>query len=315
MFSHIYNQLNSKMSRNNSDFFDPMPTSSFYLICSLMTFQLILSTVILSTIIWYGFYEENNQRNLIHRLCGFLSFVVLVTNGYNTGLHLIAIISGPLPDWICYSMGLGSMIFSIASAVTLNEILLLKYLYICIWKHVRFVHDDFFGTFLPTLNAFISVYFSLLASEGWTLGPFYDYFSCPNLTSQASEDSKLVIIIIGVFSSSFHLISYVMIYRQKRFLEISEHNGNQISMAKLELIQNFSMYAFVSVLSLFPVVVRYLVKSEFSLWTQIVPLVYVPLLITVVMPMLYIAKNPNLRKAVKTEFRETFHLDHIQIMS
>ena len=76
------------------------------------------------------------------------------------GITSLRIWFGPLPYEICHFQLWVSIIVLWYSIFTLFFISLAKFMYICVWKHMRDMNDDLIVTFVVRISVFISIWVS-----------------------------------------------------------------------------------------------------------------------------------------------------------
>ena len=90
---------------------------------------------------------------------------------------------GPLPSEICYIQLWATNVNLWYCVLTIFFISLFKFLYICVWKHMRDMNDDLLVRFIIRLSIFISVWVTTTgfvnrkgnSSEGFCTGIFNDH--------------------------------------------------------------------------------------------------------------------------------------------
>ena len=99
------------------------------------------------------------------------------------GIKSCRIWFGPLPVKICQLQHTASHVMIWYCILTLFFISLAKFMYICVWKHMRDMNDDLIVTILVRTTVFISIWVSTTgfagktggASDAMCIGVFNDY--------------------------------------------------------------------------------------------------------------------------------------------
>ena len=97
-------------------------------------------------------------NNLILKFEGFLQgalYGIIVC-----GITSFRIWFGPLPEEICHFQAWAAKVVLWYSIFTWFFISLAKFMYICVWKHMRDMNDDLIVTFLVRIAVFISIWVS-----------------------------------------------------------------------------------------------------------------------------------------------------------
>ena len=127
---------------------------------------LCLATSAISVILLLGliFYETNvNERNrtLINKIYSLLlAYVIVIIICLNTA-DIARALFGPLAITIC-SVYCGCIqALTVTICLALNETIIVKYLYCCIFKSIGGLDDYFWSHFLSTLNIMLTSYIAL----------------------------------------------------------------------------------------------------------------------------------------------------------
>ncbi|XP_059085470.1 uncharacterized protein LOC131882360 [Tigriopus californicus] len=107
--------------------------------------------------------ERTTHRTIIHSLTKFLHLLPIIHNMTRFNIDVARVLFGPLPDLLCMTSIFSNMFISIVALLAFNEIMVLRYLYICVWKHVGKLNDEFFSVFLTLANVGLAGLFSLMA--------------------------------------------------------------------------------------------------------------------------------------------------------
>ena len=100
-----------------------------------------------------------------------------------SGIRGARIWFGPLPSEICYIQVWTTNAMVWYCVLTIFFMSFFKFLYICVWKHMRDINDDLLVTFIIRLSIFISVWVPTTgflsrkgsSGEGFCTGIFNDY--------------------------------------------------------------------------------------------------------------------------------------------
>ena len=90
---------------------------------------------------------------------------------------------GPLPSEICYIQLWATNVMIWYCVLTIFFMSFFKFLYICVWKHMRDMNDDLLVTFIVRLSIFISIWVHTTgfvnrkgsSGEGFCTGIFNDH--------------------------------------------------------------------------------------------------------------------------------------------
>ena len=74
------------------------------------------------------------------------------------GIRSVRIWFGPLPYEICYIQLWATNVMVWYCVLTIFFVSFFKFLYICVWKHMRDMNDDLLVTFIVRLSIFISIW-------------------------------------------------------------------------------------------------------------------------------------------------------------
>ncbi|TRY79488.1 hypothetical protein TCAL_16022 [Tigriopus californicus] len=86
----------------------------------------------------------------------------IVYNMTRFNIEVARALFGPLPNLLCMTTVFFNIFLTIVSLLTFNEIMVLRYLYICVWKNVGKLNDAFFSAFLTVANMFLASFFALV---------------------------------------------------------------------------------------------------------------------------------------------------------
>jgi len=100
------------------------------------------------SIIWFERFGNSLKRTLINQLFAFICWIFLVyLTIFKTGDIIIALVA-PLPAWICYTHAFLKSLSSIMLMLTIDLILITRYLFIFNIQNPASVEDDFWNCFL-----------------------------------------------------------------------------------------------------------------------------------------------------------------------
>ena len=77
---------------------------------------------------------------------------------------------GPLTSEICYFQVWATNVMVWYCVLTIFFMSFFKFLYICVWKHMRDMNDDLLVTFIIRLSIFIRGHSSITSSKRWVGG-------------------------------------------------------------------------------------------------------------------------------------------------
>ena len=99
------------------------------------------------------------------------------------GIRTARILFGPLPLEICLIQGRVTDFLIWVCLLTMFSVTFFKFLYICVWKHMRDMNDNLIVTFIIRLSIFVSVWVPTTgfvnrkgsSGEGFCTGIFNDH--------------------------------------------------------------------------------------------------------------------------------------------
>ncbi|TRY79776.1 hypothetical protein TCAL_16099 [Tigriopus californicus] len=159
----------------------------------------ILGSYLVLSIIRYE-HERTTHETLIHSLTLFVYKMPIVHNMTRFNIEVARALLGPLPNLLCMTTVFFNIFLTIVSLLTFNEIMVLRYLYICVWKNVGKLNDDFFSAFLIVANLFLGSFFALVTMMSQDVQVFL-YGVC--------------IVLLALLTGALHCTLYVPIIREK----------------------------------------------------------------------------------------------------
>jgi hypothetical protein len=140
------------------------------------------------------------------------------------GITSFRIWFGPLPYEICHFQLWFSLVVLWYTFLILFFISLAKFMYICVWKHMRDMNDDLIVTFVVRIAVFISVWVSTTgfsnrkgsSTESICTGIFneHDQIMDPELTPDKLPQPYSTVLLPMVVAILFFMVSVT--YRRKR---------------------------------------------------------------------------------------------------
>ena len=95
------------------------------------------------------------------------------------GIRSARIWFGPLPSEICFVQAAATNVMVWYCLLTIFFMSFFKFLYICVWKHMREMNDDLLVTFIIRLSIFISIWVPttgfVTTGDSFCTGIFYNY--------------------------------------------------------------------------------------------------------------------------------------------
>ena len=290
------------MEADEAEFFNSTSAKSIFVTTHVINQS--IGNLLYVVIIWHGFVACNKngrQKTLITTLTAFLAVEKLLNRLIGANMKLFSIFYGKLaPSW-CHIIGGLNAFYVLFTCLTLNEIVALRYLYICKWKNVGLLLDDFFSTFLPVVNLYLSALFSVasrvMKNDGMS--------ELDKLWCHIVEDEEETVSFsprIALFTVFIHLFLFSLIYKQKRRIEIAENAAK--SEAKVELITNIAVLLGIMLLALPVFVVKRIEVGSFgSNFASLLPEAFLKIGDSIFLPLVYISKCKSIQQALKRKFR------------
>ncbi|XP_059085631.1 uncharacterized protein LOC131882493 [Tigriopus californicus] len=281
----------------------------------------ILGSYLVLSIIRYE-HERTTHETLIHSLTLFVYKMPIVHNMTRFNIEVARALLGPLPNLLCMTTVFFNIFLTIVSLLTFNEIMVLRYLYICVWKNVGKLNDDFFSAFLIVANLFLGSFFALVTMMSQDVQVFL-YGVCigedPSLfvtTDSPFPVTPRLTVLLALLTGALHCTLYVPIIREKSKRTdpmTSNQNGGQAIpiWAKLnlnvnrhqeiikEMGENVSMVLLVVCTFLPGLVLRsFSPKSDLFHETKTQLFIFssifvTPLVHTLICPMIYLFRHPK----------------------
>ena len=182
----------------------------------------------------------------------------------------------------------------------------LRYLYICVWKHIGFLPDDFLSLFLPILNPILSLYITsivyyqkamgLYLSDPWCkIGEGYDFNNFAVRPNAFIMNAALIL----------HFWVFIKLYKQKRRHELQDHTSNS-SIAKRDLLVNLFLLGLILLGILlfgFKIQSQTIGGLQYKIAVIFADMVVAPLLFSFIIPLTFIFFNEGIKKFVEKKLR------------
>ena len=138
---------------------------------------------------------------------------------------------GPLSEWICQIKSWMAVSIAFYGVITCSEMIIFSYFYICVWKTVSKINEDFMERFLVLLNVAFSTYISLLFvySKQYLFTP--NYQDCVSMAmKEVFQYDKIlphfkILEMVMYPAGLISLIIQVRMWYMTRYLITNEQNG------------------------------------------------------------------------------------------
>ena len=174
-------------------------------------------------------------------------------------------------------------------------------MYICVWKHVGFLHEDFLSVFLPLLNIFLGVYFASVLKYADLINSFV---ASPWCEDEKVTKSALILQLLCYVTISWQIYVFVSIYKRKRVLVSKKE-------AKRELIVTVLIFALILIgmtVAALKINSRERNSVRYKLFVYCADLIVGPSIFTFIIPLIYIVSNKNLKKYCVKMMKRLFRI-------
>ena len=281
----------------DGDMFDDGYTPTIALIFLCITFP---SNIIFNGIIFiHGFSDQGSRSKILfRRLASYLSLAILFIGVVFGAIKMFRMIQGPANflSPVCPVLNAILMVIYMICVLTFCEIIILRYLHICVWKHIGLMHEDFFSAFLPALNFFLGFYLASAMMYGELMRHYINRPWCD--LKETGKDKIVVGKFVGLFTLVLHVYILTAIYSRKRNIEKSEGSGDK-SKAKRELFYHVIILTLVVLSNVLFFAKKRVEGFYYKLVVILADIVVTPFIFTFAIPVLYILSNQSLMKYAK----------------
>ena len=249
-------------------------------------------------------------------------------------LFIIRLLLGPLPLWLCEIRLFLLLAYACYQILLTDEIFLFSYLYICVWKTVGSINEDFVQKVLVIVNPTISLYFSGMIIHRGSYGNFHHYQFCTGINAsgepcvcQVSSKRNHSLNILMLLSILFCSLMLCCIWRRvrRRTNQVMTLNQNsavteQFQNETLDILKIAKIRLLVTVLNymtnlIMPLLTRRhglenlpeILTKQLRIMSSILPLIYM----SVLFPLLSIYCRESLKKKFKKLLQRVLHVTRI----
>ena len=271
----------------------------FYISVSILALTMPLCLIFHGGIILFGFSDHGRQRGLIPRLTSWLSLAVIPSITMMTAFKIFRVLKEK-PCEFCEEANLIAFFFLFIALITIDQILLLRYLYLCVWKHIGFLHEDFLGVFLPIYNAFISGVFTSLLWFGGMMPKLglYNKNWC-QMNREEEPFSKNADIIRQLMLSMPVIIAFIfllMMTFERRQLQLQDSKATR---------EHLTLITFLSlcIIEFTLLMGKSTPALDGAVSVVMIDVTILPMITSALLPLVYYWANPRLRQFVRKRFR------------
>ena len=177
-------------------------------------------------ILWYYAELPEVSKTLVTRLdANKFATIGLMNIVFSNSVIAIHFAGGGLGDTVCEAIHALMCSLVLLFAFNINLILLVRYLYICVFRNVGVVNEDLVYSFLTMLQIFLSFFFNLLKwSGGLQRGPSWYYCAGTTLSQENFPGAAVClvdIVAMCVLTPLWYFTLYLKIYNHERLAEAS----------------------------------------------------------------------------------------------
>ncbi len=251
-------------------------------------------------LLYYDINISDRYRTLVNEIYVLvLSYMITFILFMNTFV-ILRTLYGPLPVFMCHLFCLAILGFLVPFCMALNETVLTKYLYCCIFKSTGGLDDKLYSRFFAILNPFLAFYMASFLHYGH-MGPDGPFIYCSGCDSNIYMQPKLYKSRIPFpiytvwLTLAFHMVVQYKLRQTKHYLETqSQETAVSHREAILSTWLNIALLTIVGVLGCFS-----LIGMDNNARNDIMPLTR-PMLNIVMcgLPAYSYTKHSNIRKFV-----------------
>ena len=213
-------------------------------------FTMFVGILLCLGLIYYEQCLNDRYRTLINELYALILFYIILNLVYGNFVIILRIYYTSAPYYVCYSYNLVMYFFMTSVCLTLNQAMLVKYLYCCYYKMIGLLDEQFWLLYLKWFNVVVAGYTSLFVDFGnmdqakvmsWCINEPEHTIFLPRL-----YDSKLPFISMTfLFTLVWHVALKVKLTKIQRAASPSQRK-NMVG----ELLSYWSVMVFILILAL-----------------------------------------------------------------
>ena len=190
-------------------------------------FGTVFGLVLEFGIIWYEKYGNHRYRTVINRLFAYMSKLVVIYIFFVYIPEGIRYMVGPLNETFCDAHNILKNILSISLVLTLDLIVIVRY--ICIFKHSNFavINDDLLAVFFQITILVVGVWMAILKRMSIGKLPLNYYMCCgKNPSAESSSEIKKfdTFGIVVILSFVMHIYAQTKIFFYQKGIENINQN-------------------------------------------------------------------------------------------
>ena len=131
----------------------------------------IISIFLCCCIVYFEKYGGNVQkRTILNKILSSICLLMIFSNILPLNTFLLRIILGPIPSWLAKILFFYPKVFcGFATMLYLNEMIIIRYLSIFVWKRVPPINDSIFYLIFNLTNAILALVFVLFSNMGYNI--------------------------------------------------------------------------------------------------------------------------------------------------
>jgi hypothetical protein len=214
------------------------------------SFLTIFCVPLFYSFIWYEHFGSDKKRTLINQLVAYIWKIVIFYLVVARFCDTVNSIFGPFSEWMCFILWIIKGACTAAVLITINAVMLTRYIYIFHYKNPGRVDDDFWITFLSMWISGVSLisYCIWYCLPG--MQPIYFYICKGDF--KATEQvlpykSRLALILLGIGSVLINavILCRIKIYKWKAKEHINAVASNNSPLLDKSLLTNLLLCCFV----------------------------------------------------------------------
>ena len=201
--------------------------------------------------------RKTKQQKTIFAFGVTMSLAEWIIDG--TCLVFFRILFGPLPSWICQVRLFITLTAGFFNIFVMNDLFFVSYLYICVWKTVGRINEEFVQHLATVMNlsmAFLMSFVLIYSGQGLSI---YDYKIC-RISIDDKDD-----VVCSVFGDETHLFQLIFMSSGlicicllvRILIQIYQENknnyaGQTIPMGSLEIVKIARVHMIVLIITAIP---------------------------------------------------------------
>ena len=267
-----------------------------------------------SGIVWYQNNTSDNRRTLINKLVKLLAYYTIFLDIFVNPYNFLRVIFGPLPAPLCEFFFFTRAVIFVGVLFTVNEIVILRYLYLCFFRSVGTLNEDFWLFFAAVYNTFFGIVIALCLA----ITDCYDVprkiclgqktlFGFQSLQNDASRFMAILLAGILLLSGILHVVLSCVIILSKYLMKRREERAAKSQAFDASLVDAKVSAAIMAIilLSVSPILFQIQVMKDFES-TQFWWRAYIfhwnesliQLFISGILPLVIFARQEHLRETV-----------------